>query len=233
MEYIRKEEDLTANIIKRSAVDVIDMLSNLQLNGKSFLIRFVEYAAASLLDAGVSIERKVTVVYLIGYLHKKILSNDFLRQQIDKFVGQYLLPFLKVSNSVLLSTTCEVLSTYLSKIELDRSAMESLVSELYNCLTSKLLVVRYKAILAFTSLLSHDQAVAIVKPHFSNILSIYIKILDDLDHEKLLLSLQSMVSKFEQEISQMGDKLIDHMIRMFMKYSMKREPQGEEDEQEE
>jgi|JI61114C2RNA_FD_contig_51_366970_length_1247_multi_1_in_0_out_0_2 hypothetical protein len=201
------------------------MLSNLQLNGKSFLIRFVEYAAATLLDGNVGPERKVTVIYLIGYLHNKILTNDFLRQQIDKFVGQYLLPFLKVNNSVLLSTTCEVLSIYLSKIELDKSSMESVVSELYNCLTSKLLVVRYKSILAFTALLSHDQAVTIVKPHFSNILNIYIKILDELDHEKLLLSLQSMVSKFEEEISQMGDKLIEHMIRMFTKYSVKKEPQ--------
>lgn len=41
LEYIRREEDLSANIIKRSAVDVIDMLSNLNLNSKSFLIRFV------------------------------------------------------------------------------------------------------------------------------------------------------------------------------------------------
>lgn len=171
---------------------------------------------------------------MIGYLHSKILSNEFLGAQIDKFISQYLLPFLKSQDSVLLSTTCEVLSIYLKKISLDKSVMEPVVSELYNCLTSKLLVVRYKAILAFTSLLEHEQAVAIVKPHFTNILSIYVKILDELDHEKLLISLQSMVSKFEQEISQMGDKLIEHMIRMFMKYSVRKEVQQDDnDEQEE
>jgi hypothetical protein len=42
-----------------------------------------------------------------------------------------------------------------------------------------------------------------------------------------------MASKFEQEISQMGDKLIEHMIRMFMKYCVKQDQQQpDEDEQE-
>jgi hypothetical protein len=54
-----------------------------------------------------------------------------------------------------------------------------------------------------------------------------------MDHEKLLTSLKTMVSKFEQEISQMGDKLIEHMIRMFMKYCVKHDQQQpDEDEQE-
>lgn len=231
IEYIRMEEDLLANVVKRAAVDVIDMLSNLTVNGKSFIIRFVEYAATSLLDTAVPAERKVTIIYLIGYLNIKILANDFLRQQISQFVVRYLLPFLKVTNSVLLSTTCEVLSIYLSKVSVDPSALESLVSELYNCLNNKLLVIRYKAILAFTAMLEHDEAVLIVKPHFNNILTIYVRILDELDHERLLRSLQSMVGKFKQEISQMGDKLIQHMIRMFMKYSVAKEQQEAEDEE--
>lgn len=44
------------------------------------------------------------------------------------------------------------------------------------------LVVRYKAILGFSALLSHEEAVALTKPHFSNILGIYVKIMDELDH---------------------------------------------------
>jgi hypothetical protein len=132
------------------------MLTNISFNGKSFLIRFIEYAASTLVDQNIAPERKVTVIYLIGYLHVKILQNDFLRQQISKFVADYLIPFLKASNLILLSTTCEVLAIYLERITLDRQAMEPAVEALYNCLLSKSLVVRYKAIMAFTALLSHD-----------------------------------------------------------------------------
>jgi hypothetical protein len=117
------------------------MLTNISFNGKSFLIRFIEYAASTLVDQN---------------MHVKILQNDFLRQQISKFVADYLIPFLKASNLILLSTTCEVLAIYLERITLDRQAMEPAVEALYNCLLSKSLVVRYKAIMAFTALLSHD-----------------------------------------------------------------------------
>jgi hypothetical protein len=184
------------------------MLANISFNNKSFLIRFIEYAAITLVDQNIGPERKATVIYLIGYLHSKILYNDYLKQQIGKFVGDYLIPFLKANDLIILSNTCEVLAIFLEKITLDQQVMVPVVEALYNCLLNKSLVVRFNAIMAFTALLSHEKAVVLVKPHFNNILTIYIKILDELDHEKLLTSLKTMVSKFELEISQMGDKLI-------------------------
>jgi hypothetical protein len=132
------------------------MLTSISFGGKSFLIRFIEYAASTLIDQNIAAERKVTVIYLIGYLQSKILQNDFLKQQISKFVGDYLIPFLKANNLIILSTTCEVLAIYLEIMTFDRQAMEPVVEALYNCLLNKSLVIRYKAIIAFTALLSHD-----------------------------------------------------------------------------
>ncbi len=48
------------------------------------------------------------------------------------------------------------------------------------------MVLKYNAILAFTSLLSQESALNSAKGHFQNILEIYVKMLDEFDHENLL-----------------------------------------------
>lgn len=81
-------------------------MANLNLNDKSFLIRFLEYAATALTDTNVSYQRKDTIIYIIGKLHIKILKNSFLKEQFSVFMLQYLVPFLKTNVPLLLSTTC-------------------------------------------------------------------------------------------------------------------------------
>jgi hypothetical protein len=80
---------------------------------------------------------------------------------------------------------------------------------------SNSLVIKYNAVLAFTSLLQHKAALNAARPHFQNILEIYIKILDSLDHESLITSLESIVKNFSTEIVMVAPDLISHLIKMF------------------
>lgn len=85
---------------------MVEMLSNLNYGEKSFLIRFVEYAAVALTDPNVPFQRKDTVLKLLARLKTSVLNNDFLRKSFSTFVVQYCVPFLKSSIPIILSTTC-------------------------------------------------------------------------------------------------------------------------------
>lgn len=77
------------------------------------------------------------------------------------------------------------------------------------------MVLKYNAILAFTSLLSQESALNSAKGHFQNILEIYVKMLDEFDHENLLKCLESIVGSFSNEIVTFAPNLITHLINKF------------------
>jgi hypothetical protein len=51
------------------------------------------------------------------------------------------------------------------------------------------LVVRFRAILALTEVLEEREALEIARPHFQEILTVYVKLLEEVDNERLISSL--------------------------------------------
>lgn len=102
--------------MRRCSIDLIEAMANLNLNDKSFLIRFLEYAATALEDVNLPYQRKDTIIYIIGKLHVKILKNSFIKEKFNVFMLQYLLPFLKTNVPLMLSTTCETISLFLAAL---------------------------------------------------------------------------------------------------------------------
>ena len=222
LEFIRREEDRTINPVKRDAADVVEMLIHFSANGKSFLIKFVEYAAVSLLDSFVDMRRKVTLLQLIAKFKTEILKNPYLKKDFGNFMVKYFFPFLADPNPILVSACCDLLEVYLVSIPLDVGVVQQLISRLYECLQHQYTVVKFKSILAFTSLLDGDsEAVQYVRPHFEAILKIYVTLIDQIDHEKLLKSLERIVEFFDKEILTYGSSLIKHLLVLFYKHLSK------------
>lgn len=91
---------------------------------------------------------------------------------------RYFIPLLKINHDLLNSLTCNLLHLYLPYGELANSTVEELMGLIYEKMTNtNSMVVKYNALLAFTSLLEHKAALNAAKPHFQTILEIYVKIL--------------------------------------------------------
>lgn len=86
---------------------------------------------------------------------------------------------------------------------------------LYDKMCSDCLVIKYHGILAFTELLYDKEALESARPHFQNILSIYVKLLEVLDHEGLISSLESIVKYFSHEIASVASELTNHLFNLF------------------
>lgn len=72
--------------------------------------------------------------------------------------------------------------------------------------------------LAFTKLLDDKDALDQTRPHFQNILQIYVKMLDSINHEKLIGSLEAVVKSFSNEIVTYAKDLCSHLFNLFHSY---------------
>lgn len=102
----------------------------------------------------------------------------------------YFKPQLDSPNQLINALTLNLLSSYLPFGDLSSQAVGNLMQLVYGKIIesegNNLLVVRYYSILAFTALLGHKAALESAKPHFQTILEIYVKTLNQFDHENLL-----------------------------------------------
>ena len=75
------------------------------------------------------------------------------------------------------------------------------LSGIYEGLLHNDLPVRVESALALNNLLYHDLAVEFVRPGLESLLKTYLKIMDDIDFDELVKSLQNIVDVYSQEIA--------------------------------
>ena len=63
------------------------------------------------------------------------------------------------------------------------------------------LPVRVNAAVSLIKLLDHPAAVEFVRPGLSDVIRIYLKLIDDIDYDELITSLKKIVDVFEEEIA--------------------------------
>lgn len=118
LEFIRRQEDITVNPARWEAIEVVKTLIYLDFEGKSFLMRFIEYSAGVLKDPASSVTRKATVLHLIPQFKTEVLGNKLLKEQFGQLVSEYFFPYLSDPNPILVYTACRLFSVYLIEVNL-------------------------------------------------------------------------------------------------------------------
>ena len=67
--------------------------------------------------------------------------------------------------------------------------MRHALNGIYQCLLSEDLPVRVNAAVSLVKLLDHPAAVEFVRPGLSDVIRIYLKLIDDIDYDELITSL--------------------------------------------
>lgn len=83
------------------------------------------------------------------------------------------------------------------------------------------LPVKFKAALALHSIISHKQAQDMVRSYLSEILRIYLKLMDEIDSEELVASLEGIVEEFQHDIGPYAYDLCVHLSSAFYKLRLK------------
>ena len=97
--------------------------------------------------------------------------------------------------------------------------MRHALNSLYSCLQSNDLPVRVNAAVSLIKLLDHPAAIEFIKPGLSDVIRIYLKLIDDIDYDELITSLKKIVDVFEDEIGpyalDLCSKLSEAYLRIF------------------
>lgn len=184
-------------------------------------------------NQGASDGEKEVAIRILSTIGTMLLKQRYFKKEFEPLVVTYFQPLLGHPNKLLNSLICNLLSQYLPFGDLSPQTVQSLMEMIYSkILGDNSLVVQYNAILAFTSLLGHKAALESAKPHFQDILTIYVKTLNTFDHENLLECLESIVKHFDTEIVSFAPDLISHLLKMFCSLA-KNDQDGDENDDDE
>lgn len=97
-------------------------------------------------------------------------KNKFIRSQFEALTNSYFIPLLRLDSPLLNAEVCRFFAAYLDEMNLSEGTVGDLMSLIYEKMIGKYMVLKYNAILAFTSLLNQESALNSAKGHFQNIL---------------------------------------------------------------
>lgn len=160
-----------------------------------------------------------------------IMKNKYLNENFETLLKQYFIPLIKGNSNIIVAQTLNMLAVFLRKAELSTQVVTELMALLYDKMCEANIVVQYYAILSFTELLDDKQALETARPHFQDILTIYVKLLEVIDHEGLISSLKSIVQCFSSEIVSVADDLSTHLFSMFYSLHNKEAEQNDDNEE--
>jgi len=245
IEFIRKEADILErpNNLKSVAKDyfiTICASDYFAPDGELFLIKFMKYAAA-ILTAGVDPRTnqetdqrmKEAIMNIIGNLKEPILQNDYLRENMEFLLEKYVVPEFKNNIGFLRYRACWLFGIYGSLDYKNRQIVRDALEGLYTGLLDSEFPVRVNAGVGLYRLLPQPETAEALTPHLQKVLQIYLSLIDQMDNEELLMALEALIAKFENEIHPFAIELVEHLANTFYKALNDEKEDGSDDGEDE
>ena len=130
---------------------------------------------------------------------------------------QYFYQELKSENGFLRARACWVYGQFASFPFANDDHLRAALNDLYENLSHSDLPVRVNAALALIKLLDHEVAVEFIRPGLSQVIKIYLKLIDDIDYDELIDALRKIVDVFESEIGPYALELCQKLGEAFLR----------------
>lgn len=114
---------------------------------------FIEYAANSL-QSTASDRHKEVLVRQLTKMSSILKKNKFIQGNFENLAVTYFIPLMKQDAPLLNAEVCRFFAAYLTDLDLSEGTISDLMALIYEKMIGKSMVLKYNAILAFTSLLS-------------------------------------------------------------------------------
>lgn len=139
---------------------------------------------------------KEALLYAIGSLNEIIGLHKDLARNIEPMLKTHVLPDFTSPHPLLKSRACWVYGEFCDYEFQDTQHIQQAVDGVYQNLFCDHLPIKFAAALALAKMLSNDTAVQFLKPALKNILEVYLKVMEDIDSEELIGSLEVIMEKY-------------------------------------
>jgi hypothetical protein len=163
---------------------------------------------------------KEAAYHIIEKLTRKIQTFKDADKIVINMLQSFVIPDLSSPNDILRTRCCSLLKELLKEQEEDGD-----YAQLYQAITEKLCLllqdsyfpVRGIAALGLTILLKQASVAQFIKPHINDLLTIYIKLIDECDNEMLINSLTEVCESFGDDLGPNALKLLENLARVVIR----------------
>lgn len=136
---------------------------------------------------------------------------------VQNILESYAYTTLDNSNVFLQARACSVYKKYGRFDFQDHSHLLAATNKISNLLKSDCIVVKVEAALAISELLNHQEVVDFIRPNLGNILRIFLKIMDDVDYDDLIVALKDIVDKYGEEVAPYSVSLCQKLSEAYLR----------------
>ncbi|CAK65923.1 unnamed protein product (macronuclear) [Paramecium tetraurelia] len=237
-EYIKRLDDFSLSTynIKNPANDILqEVCLQKDINGNLMLISFLNYCQTAfstnidpLTNQPLDLLKKEALLWGIESLVHQISKISSIQGGLEQILEKFILQEFQNPVGFLRARACHVFNEYGSIEFKNKQNIQLAVQGISKCILDKELPVRVAAAIAFSSILQHKEAQDLIRPQLSQVLEIYIKLMELIDNEKIVRSLEEIVKNFTNEITPYAHQLSAHIATIFQKYC-KKQNQGDGD----
>lgn len=209
---------------KRAAVDLWISLNEIgstsqllkeYIPGK-YLYRSMEYLRERL-NSGNLLEVEMAM-YILCQLASILRKVEQIKSLMPNLIEKYVIPEFANAEMFLRARAVEMFTQYGFIKFPDLAVLQRAVEGIYKCLAQDPQpIVSIKAACAFNSILSHKEAIEMVRPHLQQVLTVYIQLLEKYELEEIVESLEGIVTHFADNIGPYAVQLATHITRIFGK----------------
>ncbi|CAD8063756.1 unnamed protein product [Paramecium sonneborni] len=237
-EYIKRLDDFSLSTynIKNPANDILqEVCLQKDINGNLMLISFLNYCQTAfstnidpLTNQPLDLIKKEALLWGIESLVHQISKISSIQGGLEQILEKYILQEFQNPVGFLRARACHLFNEYGSIEFKNKQNIQLAVQGISKCILDKELPVRVAAAISFSQILQHKEAQDLIRPQLSQVLEIYIKLMELIDNEKIVKSLEEIVKYFTNEITPYAHQLSAHIANIFQKYC-KKQNQGDGD----
>ena len=196
IEYIRKGADLSQTYYSASSA-AIDLLETICERG--YLQQFLLYLNTSL-SSPIDILTKEALIYEVGSLSDVLHKHENLAIQVQEMLARYVFPEFNNPIGFLRARACWAYGQFsafpFENIEHQKNVLEKICALVIDAD----LPVKYEAALALPKVLSWEISKSRVKGEISNVLKIYLDLINEIDAEEIIEALEDIVTAYSEEV---------------------------------
>jgi len=228
VEFVHSQEDFShvARDIKHQGIDnVTEICRHTAPDKIHYLYKFMVFAF-SVIDQGINprtnekaddllLEAIFTCIEMLADQIKKFSE---INEKMEGFLEKYVIPNFNNQNGLFRAAACKLFGSY-GQIQFKNPQNLLLATDgIYRCLTDKELPVRVYAASSLQFMVSHKVSAETLKPYVRDVIKIFLKIMEEIDQEGVINSLQEIIVTYKAEVTPFALELLAKLGETFFSY---------------
>lgn len=188
------------------------------------MMKFMNYAA-DVLTTGkdprnnkeTDLRMKEAIMHIIGTVHLPILRSSQISAHMETLLEKYVIPEFTNEIGFLRARACWLFGLFGRLEYQNKKNINDAIEGIYKGIVDKELAVQVKAAIALNQLMEQEEALEILKPGLGEVLENYLLIINSIDKDELIHSLEGIIEKFSDIIQPYALELITHLSTVFFK----------------